>query len=141
VFVFQLSKNNAVHGLRECGVEFARVTTDQIEAIANIYLESLASSEVIGELARSSLLEYAQYDVTVAKVCGSCEDIIDASARISEAALNSQEEFGFGTLCAENAYGYSAQHSALVFAPLEPGTDQIMTGYIRGILSVRVLLL
>jgi hypothetical protein len=85
-------------------------------------------------LAFENLVENAKYDIAVAKVCGACEEyaglIVDSS----------EGEFGFGTLCAQNTYGYSAKHSALVMAPIDPSTNQIMPGLIRGMLSVCILL-
>jgi hypothetical protein len=128
--------DNLSQARRECGAEFARVSAEQVHAIALVYVETLASSSSIQDLAYDNLVENAKYDVAVAKICGTCEEM----AGLVVDDDSSGGEFGFGTLCAQNAYGYSAKHSALVMAPIDPSTNQIMTGLIRGMLSVCILL-
>jgi hypothetical protein len=106
---------------RECGVVFARVTQKEVQTVADIFLQSLTTSATVQDLARSNLLGHVQYDISITKVCGSCRDFLNLNTNNAS--------------CSVGYYGSDATHSALVFAPVDPGTNQLVTGRIRGMLT------
>jgi hypothetical protein len=126
---------------RACGQVIARISALETSKVADLYIESITDSPTIANLARESIISLIKYDFVAMKVCGSCEDIVLSNSILAAQASDNGDEFDFGTYCASDAYGYSATHSALVFAPLDPtDPNRILPGNIRGLVSVRVFL-
>jgi hypothetical protein len=124
MFVLLLLHITATFALhRDCGVVFARVTQQEVQIVADIFLQTLTTSATVQDLARSNLLEHVQYDISIAKVCGSCKDFLNLNTNNSASS------------CSGGYYGSDATHSALVFAPIDPATNQLVTGRIRGMLT------
>jgi hypothetical protein len=105
---------------RACGDEIGRVTESEIRALASTLL-----TYILAQIGASALVETVvktftsslRYDLVAYKVCGSCAE---TELFLSEQALLQDESvFGsFSSYCAIDKYGYSAQHSALVFVPI-----------------------
>jgi hypothetical protein len=105
---------------RACGDEIGRVTVSEIRALTSTtFTYVLSQRGVLGLL--PNLLNFftksLRYDLVAYKVCGSCAE---TQASLSDEVLKKDESvFGsFSSYCASDSYGYSAQHSALVFVPV-----------------------
>jgi hypothetical protein len=105
---------------RACGDEIGRVTESEIRALTSTtFTYVLSQRGALGLL--PNLLNYftrsLRYDLVAYKVCGSC---VETELFLSEQALLQDDSvFGsFPSYCASDKYGYSAQHSALVFVPV-----------------------
>jgi hypothetical protein len=105
---------------RACGDEIGRVTVSEIRALASTVLTVVLKKSSAPALLESTVELYTsslRYNLVAYKVCGSCAE---TQASLSEQALLQDESvFGsFSSYCATDKYGYSAQHSALVFVPV-----------------------
>lgn len=110
---------------RQCQEEFARVSVAQVQEVANLFVRELTTSDAVANLARDSFLQKIQYDVVVAKVCGSCK---------TSNNLSDDDDSSYS--CVPGAPGYDATQSSVVLAALDPETNQIVTGETRGFLYV-----
>jgi hypothetical protein len=119
---------------RQCNQEFARVSVAQVQEVANLFIQRLSTSEAVASLARDNMFRKIQYDVVVSKVCGSCSSVFDESKFSTPDSTTSL--FDKESYCFAGAHGYDATHSSLVFASLDPDTNQIVTGETRGLLYV-----
>jgi hypothetical protein len=105
---------------RACGDEIGRVTVSEIRALTTttftVILEERGGLALL-ETSLNYFTKSLRYDLVAYKVCGSCAE---AQASLSKQALLQDESvFGsFSSYCTSNKYGYSAQHSALVFVPV-----------------------
>ena len=122
---------------RACNQEFGRISKDEINAIADVFINVLTTSSAVASLAKNNLLNTVDYDVLLIKVCGSCANI-SAERLGGNETFYDDSPFGFATYCQNSSYGFNAVHSALVLAPINPITNQIVVGRIRGLLSVRL---
>lgn len=120
---------------RPCHEELARVSVAQIQEVSDLFLQSLAPSQAVASLARDNMFQNIQYDVVVSKVCGSCSSVFPEAATFltPDATTSVWDKESY---CFAGADGYDATHSSLVFAALDPDTDQIVTGETRGLLYV-----
>jgi hypothetical protein len=124
---------------RECGAQITITTTDELQYLAEFFITFLGAdpkSEEFDILGVGLL-----YDVVVAKVCMSCAMLDKIEIRRTRATTSKgggskgnddDEDFGFGTYCAPDGFGYNALHSALVMAPIDPSTGEIFGGVLRG---------
>jgi hypothetical protein len=108
------------------------VTVSEIQALAStlltIVFEPNGASGFI-ENRLSYFTSSLRYNLVAYKVCGTCEE---TQASMSEQALLQDESvFGsFSSYCASDKYGYSAQHSALVFVPVTTNTTADDTTFV-----------
>jgi hypothetical protein len=105
---------------RACGDEIGRVTVSEIRALASALFTYALAQRGASALLESTVKAYTsslRYDLVAYKVCGSCAQ---TELFLSEEALLQDESvFGsFSSYCASDKYGYSAEHSALVFVPV-----------------------
>jgi hypothetical protein len=135
---------------RACGEEIGRVTELETRALTSALLTYILEETAPG-LHETSLKLFTtslRYDVVVYKVCGSCAK---TQASLSEQALLQEESvFGsFSSYCGNDKYGYSAQHSALVFVPVtantttadataRSGMNTILEGSLRSFISMHI---
>jgi hypothetical protein len=105
---------------RACGDEIGRVTVSEIRALASTVLTVVLEKSSAPALLESTLKFYTsslRYDLVAFKVCGSCAET--QASLTSQALLQDESVFGsFSSYCASDKYGYSAEHSALVFVPV-----------------------
>lgn len=110
-----------------CGDTLGTVTADQIRQVGLTYLDTLLSPELqattsgIVNQTSNVLFQTAVNDVTVMKMCGSCEtlirDFFNDNGRVFP-------NFHF-TYCAGTAYGWDSLHSSLVLLPIDPETGEL----------------
>jgi hypothetical protein len=101
---------------RACGDEIGRVTKSELEALVSILSQFL--SEEAGALLDFHTGNARIYNVVAYKVCGSCAEL--ETSLSAEALLQDESVFGsFSSYCGSEKYGFSAQHSALVFVPTD----------------------
>jgi hypothetical protein len=105
---------------RACGEQVGKVTEAEMRALASTLLTYILEQSGASGLLANSLSYFTsslRNDIVAYKVCGSCAE---AQASLSERALLQDESAlgSFSSYCAGDKYGYSAQHSALVFVPV-----------------------
>lgn len=104
---------------RACNEFFTTVTAEEVAQIVELYFLALfppgSENESLVDVARSVLLSQAKYDMKVAKVCMSCAD---ARNVIASDLANNVENYGFGTYCADGAFGSDAVCFVVVFLSL-----------------------
>jgi hypothetical protein len=129
---------------RACGDEIGRVKESELVALASFFLSVLLDAFGAAALLGNTLNLFTsslRYDLVAYKVCGSCAE---AEAFLSDQALSQDESvFGsFSSYCASDKYGYSAQHSALVFVPVitenTTETTNIVEGSLRSFVSMHL---
>jgi hypothetical protein len=109
---------------RACGEEIGRVTESEMRGLATTLLSAVLAETDASDLTASAVALFTNSlsnDVVAYKVCGSCAQ---TEASLSQEALSQDESvFGsFSSYCASDSYGYSAEHSALVFVPVVTNT-------------------
>lgn len=111
---------------RACGAEIGRVSVTDLEALFTTFLGAIlerAGAPQFLDFAAAQLTASLRYNIVAYKLCGSCADteawLLQRSG--SEDVLQQDETvFGaYGSYCGSDKYGYSAQHSALVFLPVD----------------------
>jgi hypothetical protein len=129
-----------------CGDEIGLVTQVEMKALASTLLTVLLTQFGAINLLENTLNYFAsslRYDVMAYKVCGSCAE---TEAMLSqEALLQDESVFGsFASYCGSDKFGYSAQHSALVFVPVttDPATSvsTVAEGSLRSFVNMHVTL-
>ena len=125
----------------KCGEVLGKITTSEITQIMNMFLNMLQTDHAqksytttkkenpsLIESAIEALLSIIEYDVMAIKVCTSCEEIWEhyAELGLTVEELTNSNKFGFSTYCSPDSHAYNAQHSALIFAPIDPfSNDEI----------------
>jgi hypothetical protein len=129
---------------RACGDEIGRVTQSEMRVLASTILTFVLTQADATSFLPNTLRFFTsslRYDVVAYKVCGSCEE---TQASLSEQALLQDESvFGsFSSYCPFPKYGYSAQHSALVFVPVATdnttATPKIVEGSLRSFVNMHL---
>ena len=119
-------------GMYECGEVITTTTKDEINAIAEFYVNILFSGDNaanIGfkDLATMTLFANIKYDIQVVKLCMSCKEAKEESdTLLSDYNIDGDDDrYSFSKYCNENEYGYDAIHSTLGFFPIDPLTNEI----------------
>jgi hypothetical protein len=136
---------------RACGDEIGRVTKSETRALASAVLAYLlGEAPGLVETTLNYFTKSLRYDVVAYKVCGSCA--ATQKSLSEEALLQKESVFGsFSSYCGTDKYGYSAQHSALVFVPVTSDTttatttatgrserDKLVEGSLRSFVSMHI---
>jgi hypothetical protein len=108
---------------RTCDQVIEIVTAENIRAIGNIYIRALVPANQIEFVAllQQALLGTVTYDFQVSKQCSSCVDVATVNG-------DSLEGSGFDEYCGSDSYGYEAELSTLMFAPIDPSTGEVFKG-------------
>jgi hypothetical protein len=69
-------------------------------------------------LLQQALLGTVTYDLQVSKQCSSCAEIATVNG-------DSLEGSGIDEYCGPDSYGYEAELSTLIFAPIDPSTGEV----------------
>ena len=117
-------------GMYECGEIITTTTKDEINSIAEFYVNILFSGENeanIGfkDLATMTLFANIKYDIQVVKLCMSCKEAKESGILSDYNIDDGDDRYSFSKYCNENEYGYDAIHSTLGFFPIDPLTDEI----------------
>jgi hypothetical protein len=122
---------------RACGETIGYMSSTNITEVGNVFLDVLLTGELAGfkNNAKAVLLGGVKYDIQVIKVCQSCQE---AEALDEDFLNDSGDEYGaYRSYCGEDAYGYDARHSGLMFVPLDPNTPFVpVLGKIRGLVAM-----
>jgi hypothetical protein len=129
-----VSKMRELQSNRACNQQFSVAQSAELLLLVDFFLELVlgADSLLLG-VAQNAISSAIKFDIAAIKVCLSCEDI--GGLDLEADALSNDSTYGFLSYCAEDSYGYTATHSALVFAPIDPSTGEIFTGLLRGFIS------
>jgi hypothetical protein len=92
---------------RDCNAAFGTLTAEEVSMLADAYLLALfqpgSQNEGLADLARSTLLSRATYDVTLAKVCMSCSEARNFITL--DQANNDEHKYGFANYCSQDMFG------------------------------------
>ena len=92
---------------RRCGEIFGTVRVEDVATLADVYLLTLfppgSENEALAGFARDQLLSQVSYDITLAKVCMSCDEA--RTLLSSSQATNSQAKYGFANYCNDGMFG------------------------------------
>jgi hypothetical protein len=105
---------------RACGEQIGKVTESEMRALASTLLTYILEQSGASGLLANSLSYFTsslRNDIVAYKVCGSCAQ---TELLLSEEVLLKDESVlgSLSSYCASDKYGYSAEHSALVFVPV-----------------------
>jgi len=97
---------------RACNEKIGIVTTDELEALVEIFMAALLTPPLDSFIPvfRNLFLQSVTYNLTIYKVCGGCQDY--------------EEVIGDEPFCNSTSIGYDATHSAIVFIPMNSEVDQ-----------------
>lgn len=117
---------------RDCNEQFATVSTQEIKAILDFFVEGIVS--IGDDLAKTRQLvtPLVQHNVMAIKLCLKCSDV-DAQDLRTDALLDNSW-YGFASYCSSDQYGWNATHSALMFAPVD-SRGIILSGQLRGFVA------
>jgi len=107
---------------RPCNTEIGRIPKSELATVLQLLLSVFLPSSLVSQVL-PSMTAGIVYDVAVYKVCGSCGDFFATSS--------SPPSF-----CQTTTYGYEANHSSVVFVPLQNVvSDAPILGQLRAIFS------
>jgi hypothetical protein len=111
-----------------CGETLGTITADQVRTVGRTYLDTLLGEELqaqepgILDQTAVVLFQTVVHDVTVMKMCGSCETLIRLFYNDNNRVFPNYH-FRY---CSETDYGWESIHSSLVLLPLDPATGQLL---------------
>jgi hypothetical protein len=112
---------------RACNEFFATTTAEEVREIADLYFLALfppgSENESLVDVARAVLLSQVKYDIKVAKVCMSCSE---ARSVVTSEQANNVEKYGFGTYCADGAFGSDAVRRCCFQSSCDAGSVMLL---------------
>jgi len=124
-----------------CGDQITTITAGEIQQIATLLLGTVLVGDLaaFGDVALAAIDQAIKYDLKAVKICSSC---IETNILTAAESWRSAEGFGsYNTYCNESVYGFDAQHSSVMFLPLDSGTSLPISGKLRGVVAMHGLLL
>jgi hypothetical protein len=110
-----------------CGETLGTITADQVRQVGGTYLDALLSQALQDEnpgivnQTANVLFQTAVNNVTVMKMCGSCETLIRTFFE-DNGRVFPNYHFQY---CLNTDYGWTSLHSFLVLLPLDPDTGEL----------------
>jgi hypothetical protein len=124
-----------------CGDQITTITAGEIKQIAALLLGNVLAGDLaaFGEVALAAIDQVIVYDLQAVKICSSC---IETNILTAVEPWRSAEGFGsYNTYCNEGIFGFDAQHSSVMFLPLDRETGLPVSGNLRGVMAMHGLLL
>lgn len=107
---------------RPCNAEIGRIPKSELATVLQMLLAVFLPSSLLSQVL-PSMTAGIVYDVAVYKVCGSCQDFFASSSSPP-------------SYCQSTTYGYDANHSSIVFLPLQNVvSDAPILGQLRAVFS------
>jgi hypothetical protein len=114
---------------RQCGEVIAELSLADLHTIGNAFINViLPPSSPLGSYATVASLFLGMtltYAIQVQTICSSCEDVVDMYA--GESFLTDTSDYGFGTYCGADRYGYNVTTSGLLMLPIDNSTGEVFT--------------
>jgi hypothetical protein len=123
-----------------CGDQITTITAGEIQQIATLLLGTVLVGDLaaFGDVALAAIDQAIKYDLRAVKICSSC---IETNILTAAESWRSAEGFGsYNTYCNESFFGFDAQHSSVIFLPLESETGLPIRGKLRGVMAMHGLL-
>lgn len=117
------SSSSSSSSTRPCNTEIGRIPKSELATVLQMLLSVFLPSTLVSQVLPSMTLGI-KYDVAVYKVCGSCQVFFPSSSSSPP------------SYCQPSTYGYDANHSSIVFLPLQNVvSDAPILGQLRAVFS------